>query len=139
MGGCPYRFFTYWLTAVPTLPDQDLGEVGVDAPVAVLVGLGQGGSGDPSPDAHVIQLGANGSQARLDVAQTLPERQLREDHAEKLIEAGELLDLVLSSIPADSLSEIVHGDMLEQLREDGLAVVHGPSLRNRNGHRILGS
>jgi hypothetical protein len=29
--------------------------------------------------------------------------------------------------------------MLEQLREDGLAVVHGPSLPDRNGHRILGS
>ena len=131
---------------IPGGPDQNLGEVGVDAPVAVsesstcwLVGLGQGGSGDPSPDAHVIQLGANGSQARLDVAQTLPERQLREGHAEKLIEAGELLDLVLSSIPANSLSELVHRDMLEQLREDGLAVVHGPSLPDRNGHRILGS
>ena len=123
----------------PGGPDQDLGEVGVDAPVAILVGLGQGGSGDPSPDAHVIQLGANGPQAGLDVAQTLPERQLRKGHAEKLIEAGELLDLVLSPVPADSLSEVVHGDMLEQLREDGFAVVHGPSLPDRNGHRILGS
>ena len=120
-------------------PDQDLGEVGVDAPVAVLVGVGQGGSGDPSPDAHVVQLGANGPQAGLDVAQTFPEGQLREGHAEKLIEAGELLDLVLSPVPANSLPELVHRDMLEQLREDGLAVVHGPSLPDRNGHRILGS
>jgi hypothetical protein len=120
-------------------PDQDLGEVGVDVPVAVLVGLGQGGSGDPSPDAHVIQLGANGPQARLDVAQAFPERQLREGHAEKLIEAGELLDLVLSPVPANGLPEIVHRDMLEQLSEDGFAVVHGPFLPDRNGHRILGS
>jgi hypothetical protein len=29
--------------------------------------------------------------------------------------------------------------MLEQLREDGLAIVHGPFLPDRNGHRILGS
>ena len=71
----------------------------------------------------MIQLGANGPQAGLDVAQTLPERQLRKGHAEKLIEAGELLDLVLSPVLADSLSEIVHG----------------PSLPDRNGHRILGS
>jgi hypothetical protein len=33
----------------------------------------------------------------------------------------------------------VEGKKFEQLREDGLAVVHGPSPRNRNGHRILGS
>jgi hypothetical protein len=138
---------------IPGGPDQDLGEVGVDAPVAVsesstcwLVRLGQGGSGDPSPDTHVIQLGANGPQASLDVAQTLPEGQLREGHAEKLVEAGEFsesstcwLDLVLSPVPANSLSEVVHGNMFEQLREDGLAVVHGPSLPDRNGHRILGS
>jgi len=39
----------------------------------------------------------------------------------------------------DSLPKVVHGDMLEQLREDGLAVVHGPSLPDRNGHRIPGS
>ena len=87
----------------------------------------------------MIQLGANGPQAGLDVARTFPERQLREGHAEKLVEAGELLDLVLSTVPANSLSEVVHRDMLEQLREDGLAVVHGPSLPDRNGHRILGS
>ena len=84
---------------IPGDPDQDLGEVGVDSPVAVLVGMGQRVPGDPSPDAHVIQLGANGSQAGLDVSQAFPER---------------------------------------QLREDGLAVVHGPSFPDRNGHRIPG-
>ena len=45
---------------VPCGTDQYLGEVGVDSPVAVLVGVGQRVPGDPSPDAHVVQLGANG-------------------------------------------------------------------------------
>ncbi len=120
-------------------PDQYLGEVGVDAPVAVLVGVGQGVPGDPSPDAHVIQLGANGSQASLDVAQTLPEGQLCEGHAEKLVETGKTQDLVVAPIVSDALAEIVEGKKLEQLREDGFAVVHGPFLPDRNGHRILGS
>jgi hypothetical protein len=69
---------------VPGGPDQDLGEVGVDAPVAV----------------------SESSTCWL--------------------------NLVLSRVPANSLPEVVYGDMLEQLREDGLPVVHGPSLRNRN-------
>ena len=120
-------------------PDQDLGEVGVDAPVAILVGVGQGVPGDPSPDAHVVQLRSDGSQASLDVAQALPERQLREGHAEKLIEAGKTQDLVVAPIVADALAEIVKGKKFEQLREDGFAVVHGPFLPDRNGHRILGS
>lgn len=37
-------------------------------------------------------------------------------------------DLVLSMVPANRLPEVVHGDMLEQLHEDGLAVDHVPSL-----------
>lgn len=48
--------------------NKDLGEVDVDAPVAILVGVAQGVPGDPSPDAHVIKLGANGSQGGLDLA-----------------------------------------------------------------------
>ena len=123
----------------PGGPDQDLGEVGVNAPVAVLVGVGQGVPGDPSPDAHVIQLRSDGPQAGLDVAQTLPERQLREGHAEELVETGKTQDLVVAPIVADALAEIVEGKKFEQLREDGFAVVHGPFLPDRNGHRILGS
>ena len=100
---------------IPGDPDQDLGEVGVDSPVAVLVGMGQRVPGDPSPDAPVIQLGANGPQARLDVAQTLPKGQLREGHAEKLVEAGETQDLEVAPIPVDGLAKFVEGKKFGQL------------------------
>ena len=36
--------------------DQALREVGMDAPVALLVGVGQGAARDMAPDAHVIEL-----------------------------------------------------------------------------------
>ena len=58
--------------------DQRLGEVGMDAPVAPLVGVGQGGAGDAPADAHVVELGVLGAQAGLDVAQALAIGQLRE-------------------------------------------------------------
>ena len=93
----------------PGGPDQDLGEVGVDPPVPIFVGVGQRVPGDSSPDAHVIQLGANGPQAGLDVAQAFPKGQLREGHAEKLIEAGKTQDLVVASISAYALAELVEG------------------------------
>jgi len=35
--------------------DQDSGKIGVDAPIAVLVGVGQGASGDSAPEAAVIE------------------------------------------------------------------------------------
>src|SRR4030067_1256092 len=59
-----------------------------------------------------------------------------EHHAEELVEAGETQDLVVLPIPVDALAKFVEGKKFEQLREDGLAVVHGPSFPDRNGHRI---
>jgi len=117
-------------------PDEYLCEVGKDSPVAVLVGLRQGGSGDPAPDAHVVELSPDGPQAGFDVPQAFAKSQLREGHAEELVETGEFLDLVLPAVSVDAFSEFVNRKELDQLREDGSAGVHRPSLRNRNGHRI---
>ena len=117
-------------------PDQSLCEVGEDAPVAVLVGLRQGGSGDPAPDAHVVELPPDGPQVGCDVPQAFAKRQLGEGHTEELVETGEFLDLVFPAVSVDALSEFANRKELDQLREDGSAGVHRPSLRNRNGHRI---
>ena len=61
-------------------PDQNLGEVGKDAPVVRLVGVGQSGTRHLATKAHVIKLPTHGSKARLDVAQTLAIGQLSEGH-----------------------------------------------------------
>ena len=58
--------------------DQAQREVGMDTPVALLVGIGQCAAGDVAPDAQVIKLGLMGAQTGRDVAQALAERQLRE-------------------------------------------------------------
>ncbi len=55
----------------PGNTDQGLGEVGVNAPVAPFVGIGQGGARDISADAHVVKLARLGAPADFDVAQAL--------------------------------------------------------------------
>lgn len=67
--------------------DQVLGEIGVDAPVAPLVGVRQGGARHRVAEAHVIELGAEGAQAGLDVAQAFAVGQLGKGHGEKLLPA----------------------------------------------------
>jgi len=47
---------------------EDLGEVGVDPPVARLVGIRQGAARHAPADAHVVQLGLHRAETRLDVA-----------------------------------------------------------------------
>ena len=52
-------------------PDQAHAEIGVDAPVALFVGISQGGTGNPATDAQMVKLGLMGTQASLNVAQAL--------------------------------------------------------------------
>ena len=73
--------------------DQALGEVGVDAPVAHVVGIGQRIARHRGANAQVVELGALRAQAGFDVAQTLAIGQLRERHAQELIQTRERLTL----------------------------------------------
>jgi len=82
--------------------DEGLGEIGVDAPIAPFVGIGQGGAGDMSPDAHVVELALPGAKAGLDIAQAFAIGQLRKRHAQVLIEAGKGLHLVMAAIALDA-------------------------------------
>ena len=103
--------------------DQRLGEVGMDAPVAPLVGVGQGGAGDAPADAHVVELGVLGAQAGLDVAQALAIGQLREGHAQIPIEAGEASQPAIAAVAVDATAQAVHGQMVDHLGENDLACI----------------
>ena len=48
--------------------DESLGEVGVDAPVALAVGIGQRAAGGGMRDAHMIEARRHRVQTGLDVA-----------------------------------------------------------------------
>ena len=104
--------------------NQALGELGVDAPVPNFVGIGQGAARDPSANAHVIELRDLGAQTGFDVAQALAKRELREGHAQILIETREALDLVLAVVLGDATAKRGQRQMLRELREDKSALVH---------------
>src|ERR1700675_5088209 len=67
--------------------DEHGREIGVDAPVSVVIGLGQCIACDVSPNPNVVQFGLQGVQTDFDVAQAGSVRQLGKGHAQKLIEA----------------------------------------------------
>ena len=107
--------------------DQYLCKVGVDSPVAVLVGVSQGVSGDLSTDAHVIEFGFRHTQTCLDVSETFPVGQLCKGHAEELIPAREGLHLVIAVISLYALLKLVGGDKIHQLSKNCFANIHKPS------------
>ena len=69
--------------------NQNLREVGEDAPIVTLIGIGQRRSRNAATNAHVIQLVGRTPQAVLNVAQTLAIGELREGHAQELVPTGE--------------------------------------------------
>jgi len=71
---------------LPCRLNQAHAEVGIDTPIALLVNVGQGGTGNPPTDAQVVKLCLMDAQAGLNVTQALAVGQLRESHAQELVE-----------------------------------------------------
>ncbi len=109
--------------------DQAFSEVGMDAPVAQLVGVGRGGARYMAPDAHVGELGVLGAQAGLDVAQALAIGELGEGQARIPIETGKALHLVMAAIALDAAPKGMKGKAVDRLCENDLARIHKPSPR----------
>ena len=109
------------------MPIKHLREVGVDAPVVALVGVGQRGARHPAAEAHVVELAAHRPQARLDVAQALAVSQLREGHRQILVPARETSPVRVAAIAGDALLKLVGGQVIHELGENSLADIH-PSL-----------
>src|SRR5271169_6137964 len=73
----------------PRLDDQGVGKITVNLPVAFLVGIGQIAARDVTANAEMVKFGLVRAQANFDVTQALAEGQLREGHAQILIQMGE--------------------------------------------------
>jgi len=112
----------------PRRGNQQASEIGEDAPVARLVGIGQRAARDVAANSQVIQLPTESPQARLDVAQTLAIRELREGHREKLVPTRKTSHAILASITRHAAPKFVRGNKIHQLRECRPARVHLASL-----------
>lgn len=106
------------------LLNQDLSEIGKDAPVARLVGIGQSASSGRFANTAVIELGAQSPQAGFDIAQTLAPSQLGKGHDHELLVAGQLAHAKVAAIPLDTFVEFVFGQAVQQLSENSATLVH---------------
>ncbi len=108
-------------------PDQAEGEVLINAPVACLVGIGQGAAGNTATNAQVIELCGMRAQASLDVAQAFAVGQLRESHAQELIEVREAECRVATRILLYAASKVVQRQVIHQLGEHQFSSMHRDS------------
>ena len=106
------------------LLNEDVAEVGKDAPVPLFIGHRQGVAGGGLADAGVIEFWAEGRQTGFDVAQTFAPGQLGERQHEELFVSGQLADAEVAVVAGDTLVEFVFGQEVEELGEDGATFVH---------------
>ena len=109
--------------------NERLGKVGVDAPVAALVGIGQGAARYSALDTHVIELLLLGAQARFDVAQAFSVGQLSKRHGEVLVETRKAFHLVGACVARHASAKRRERQVLGDLREHQFALVHPDLLR----------
>ena len=117
-----------------SLGDEHLGIIGVDPPVASLVGVCESAARDGAADPHVVEPFGDGAEACLDVAQALTIGELGKNHREKLVAAGEAADPSVAAVAADAPVQGIARRVGEQLREDGASLVHRVLLGVRSRH-----
>jgi hypothetical protein len=89
-------------------------------------------------DAGVIEFRAEGRQTGFDVAQAFAPRQLGEGRHEKLFVSGEFADTEVAVVTGDTLVELIFGQMVEELGEDGATFVHKVKNRRNAGNHPQG-
>ncbi len=97
--------------------DERLSQVMIDAPVTILVGVGQGAMGDAATNSQVVELLLAGAQASFYVRQAIPVSQLAKGHAKKLVPAGKGFDLIETPVAAHTPLELLPVNEVGQLRE----------------------
>src|SRR5271169_982617 len=108
----------------PRLDDQGVGKITVNLPVAFLVGIGQIAARDVTANAEMVKFGLVRAQTNFDVTETLAEGQLREGHAQILVQMREGFCRVARRVTRDAATKCVERQKLHELRENKLADEH---------------
>ncbi len=110
----------------PRDADQHVREVGEDAPVMRLVGVGQRRTRHLSTEAQVIQLGTQSTKACLDIAQALAISQLSKSHCQILVPAREAAQAGGAIVTSYATTKFPIRQEADQLREHRATLVHRP-------------
>lgn len=93
---------------LPGLCHHVEGKLLKDAIVTVLVGSSKGRLGDGlSPQAEVEAFRPMGFESHYHIAQTLSVAELTEHQSQKLVPAGEMLNILISTIFTDEIIEMI--------------------------------
>ena len=104
--------------------NEDVREIGINAPVAILIGFGQSIASDYAAKAQMVKFGFDGVQTGFNITEAVSVGELSKSHTEELIEAGEVPSTIISFVLADAAVEIAFRQVIHELGEEILPGVH---------------
>ena len=96
------------------------------APIPCLAGIGEVAATDLASNTQEIEPGRLRRETRLDIPQALPAGQLREGHAQELVEAAKGVHAEVAAIPGHHSVKRMPWRKLHEFSEHGLADMHAP-------------
>ena len=106
-------------------PNEQSRQVGPDAPISRIVGIGQGGAVNGMTQPHRVELAGVGSQRDLDVAQTFAPSQLRKGHHAKLLRTVHAAHAGIARVAIHDARKARPRNELHHLCKQRLADIHG--------------
>lgn len=106
--------------------NQNLTQIGPNAPIAAFVRIGKCAARHLRPNSHMVEFGFHRAQTSFDIAEAFPISQLSESHAEELVQARKFLNLVIAMITIHALSKFVQRNKIQNLGEYSSSDVHRP-------------
>ena len=109
--------------------DQSAGEIGVDSPIPMFVGIGKRGASHWSAESAVIEFAPLCGQTHFDVAKAFAIGQLGEGHCQQLIPTRERAHTLVAVVARDAAVEFVVRQEAYELSKYGSSLVqmHSPS------------
>src|SRR6267378_852739 len=101
-----------------------MGEIGVNSPISILIGLGRSRLLYNMTETGMIQFTALGIEADGYVAQAFSISKLSECHDQELIPASKLTDTFIAIVSVNTTIEFIVGNILHYLRKDRSSVIH---------------
>jgi len=105
-----------------------LGKVGIDAPIARAIGIGQRAMGDRRTKPHMIELVGSRTEAHFKIGQALAVSHLGEGHGEELLPAREAYYLIITAVAIDAATKLLVVDQPRDLGENGFSCAHSARL-----------
>lgn len=115
-----------WVIGVEltSLPQEQLGQISIDAPVTLLIGIGQRTAANWCPEPQMVLVSRTSVEASFNVPEPLAPGQLCKGHANELAPAGELTDFVIAPISNNAAMKLLRVNPVEQLSQHVLSGVH---------------